>query len=325
MNAFASEDQNPLRMAVHGRMYRPAKSLINAGADVNASTWFCPPVLLAAADNPHTDAEKFIRLLINSGANVNMTSNNGSTALMTAAYRGTSPAVVTALIDAGADVNMRNSYGKSAFTKAAQRNFHECLKLLIETADKTDPTRSYLPPLSDIEFYSDRLQISTIKLLLRAGIKINVANVYFTNTMTHYIVECERFHNLPNKDICMLLFAAGERVPGPVVQGRTPNHTHPLKAQVPEYLLHKDLQMCLKHLCRESIRKHPLSLDPQTHLFGRVPRLGLPFTLTDYLLYNQTLDNDRRTSATSGYAETYGSIEFSESGETDKSLKHKLG
>ena len=148
-----------------------------------------------------------------------MTSNDGSTALMMAAWRGTSLAVVTALINAGADVNRHNSYGKSAFTAAARRNFDEGLQLLIETADKTDPTRSYLPPLSDIEFHSDRLQISTIKLLLQTGIKINVANVYFANTLTHYIIECERFHNRPNKDICMLLFAAGERVAGPVVQG----------------------------------------------------------------------------------------------------------
>ena len=131
VNAFASEDQNPLRMAVYGRMYRLVKILINAGADVNASTWFCPPVLLAAADNPHVDAEKFIRLLINSGANVNITSNDGSTALMRAAWRATSLAVVTALINAGADVNMRNSYGDSALTAAARGGFDEGLELLI--------------------------------------------------------------------------------------------------------------------------------------------------------------------------------------------------
>ena len=90
----------------------------------------------------------------------------------------------------------------------------------------------------------------------------------------------------------MLLFAAGERVTGPVVKGRRTYNHDIVEAQVPEYLLHKDLQMCLKHLCRETLRRHLLELDPHTHLFGRVPRLGLPKSLMEYLLYNQTLDND---------------------------------
>ena len=53
-------------MAVHERRYRLAKDLINAGADVNASTCFRSPVLLDAADNAHNEAEMFVRLLINS-------------------------------------------------------------------------------------------------------------------------------------------------------------------------------------------------------------------------------------------------------------------
>ena len=309
VNAFASEDQNPLCMAVRGGMYRLTKILINAGADVNASTWLHPPVLLAATNNPPNDAEKFIRLLINSGANVNMTSIDGSTALMIAAYGGTSPAVITALIDAGADVNMRNSHDKSAFTAAALRNFYDGLELLIEAADKMGPTRIYLPPLSSVEFNSQTLKLSTIKLLLRTGIKINVIHQYYNNTLTHYIVDCKRFYNRLNKDICMLLFAAGERVTGPVVEGRRTYNHDIVEAQVPDYLLHKDLQMCLKHLCREAIKKHLLELDPHTHLFGRVPRLGLPKSLTEYLLYNQTLDDDQddddqRTSAAAGSTHT---------------------
>ena len=90
---------------------------------------------------------------------MNITSNDGRTALMAAAWRARRPKVLTLLINAGADVTMSNSYGTSAFTTAALRNFGEGFEILIEAADKTDPTR-YLPPLSDIEFISDGLQIS---------------------------------------------------------------------------------------------------------------------------------------------------------------------
>ena len=48
----------------------------------------------------------------------------------------------------------------------------------------------------------------------------------------------------------------------------------------------------LRHICRETIRKHLLNLDPHTHLFDRMPRLGLPSLLTRYLLYYKSLDDD---------------------------------
>ena len=46
-----------------------------------------------------------------------------------------------------------------------------------------------------------------------------------------------------------------------------------------------------------TIRIQLLHVDPHKHLFGRVPRLGLPSSLTKYVLYDQTLrenenDND---------------------------------
>ena len=48
----------------------------------------------------------------------------------------------------------------------------------------------------------------------------------------------------------------------------------------------------LKDLCRRAIRRHLLQINPQQHLFDRIPRLGFPFLLTEYLLYNVSLDQD---------------------------------
>ena len=61
---------------------------------------------------------------------------------------------------------------------------------------------------------------------------------------------------------------------------------------IPDCLKFEDSKLQLKHICREAIRKHLLDLDPHHHLFGRIPKLGLPNALNRYLLFNETLDDD---------------------------------
>ena len=78
----------------------------------------------------------------------------------------------------------------------------------------------------------------------------------------------------------MILYAAGETLGGGCVD------------KIPEQLQFEQEKLQLKHICREAIRKHLLKLDPHQHLFGRIPRLGLPNALKKYLLYNQSLDGD---------------------------------
>ena len=60
----------------------------------------------------------------------------------------------------------------------------------------------------------------------------------------------------------------------------------------PRFLFDVIPDLSLKHLCRKAIRKHLLELDPHSHLFGRVPKLGLPTLLNEYLLYDVTFEND---------------------------------
>ena len=44
-----------------------------------------------------------------------------------------------------------------------------------------------------------------------------------------------------------------------------------------------ELEFCLKVACRDAIRKHLLDLNSHEHLFNRIPRLGLPHSLSDSL------------------------------------------
>ena len=85
---------------------------------------------------------------------------------------------------------------------------------------------------------------------------------------------------LPQKDVAMLLYAAGEEVESGAF------------SKVPKFLQFRELKMNLKHMCRQTIRKHLLKLDQHQHLFDRVPRLGLPPTLNRYLLFDVSLETD---------------------------------
>ena len=76
-----------------------------------------------------------------------------------------------------------------------------------------------------------------------------------------------------DNDITRLLFAAGETL-----------DTNYLKEQEDLHQL-MDVRMQLKCMCREAIRSHLLNLDSHHHhhLFNRIPHLGLPEIITQYL------------------------------------------
>ena len=78
----------------------------------------------------------------------------------------------------------------------------------------------------------------------------------------------------------MLLYAAGETLDGAQ------------EDKIPELLKFEEEKLEPKHICREAIRKHLLKLDPHQHLFSRIPKLGLPSIVTEYLLFNQSLECD---------------------------------
>ena len=117
------------------------------------------------------------------------------------------------------------------------------------------------------------------------------------------------------KDLLMTLYAAGETLEGndvvkileelkcEVVEYSDEDDDSGVEEEIPEELegtgvdkMLKELkiekeELQLKHICREAIRKHLLKLDPHQHLFGRIPRLGLPSALNQYLLFGRNLDD----------------------------------
>ena len=79
-----------------------------------------------------------------------------------------------------------------------------------------------------------------------------------------------------SQDLLSLLYTSGENID----LSNTPEEIKPKN-----FVSMTKFQMNLMDICRKAIRKHLLHLDPHSHLFGRVPQLGLPPSLEKYLMF----------------------------------------
>ena len=136
--------------------------------------------------------------------------------------------------------------------------------------------------------------IACLKALLRVGALINRRNWCGENALEGHLTG-----PAPEKEVSMLLLAAGETIDDTSVEGinygkvKGFDESGNVKSlhEIPEYLLlTNDLKLCLKHMCRQAIRKHLLYLDPHRNLFNRIHQMELPSIISNYLLYNMTLD-----------------------------------
>lgn len=103
-----------LHYASYFRHLDIVRELIASGADVNAKNYesgFTPLMQATIRGNV-----EIARYLIGQGANVNATANSGNTALMLTAIPSLKVPLdlVRLLIDSGADLNIRNAYGYTA-------------------------------------------------------------------------------------------------------------------------------------------------------------------------------------------------------------------
>ena len=250
--------------------------LLEAGADVNGAFGNTASLLLGAVGNGNLECAG---LLIEAGADVNKTDHQGITPLIGAAFQG-SYECLEMVIDAGADVNINN------VTVNRRNNY------------ALDAGRSTIA----FAVRSSNDSLRKIRLLLRCGARINLRGADGLNVL-EFIIGLERadvrkyvFHTIANcrshvpKDVLMLLFAAGETIDDTTVSVRLGPSI--VQADVPEYLLEMEENLELKNLCRKAVRQHLIDLDPHAHLFNRIPKLGLPSLLNEYLLYECNIDDD---------------------------------
>ena len=272
VNLKNNKGEDALYQAAFSANYKAIELLLEAGADVNSRTTEGLLPLIAVVMNDHDGFNgrmRCVKMLINAGANVNAETTNGVTALIPEACFGYAKCMKL-LIKAGADVNkIRRKDGATALMCALHE---QCFGDSVNVTDNDGSTPLHL---HIYEFYLGIPNCSQEKKLLRAGIHINRFNrSRDENALGSHLGKTS------DTDPLMLLYTAGETLDGTDVY------------KIPKELKFEDEKLKLKHICREAIRKHLLKLDPHQHLFGRIPELGFPSIMTEYLLFNQSLDDD---------------------------------
>ena len=283
-------DYTALHLALDHGFHEAVDLLIRAGADVNKALRKGITPLVAASSvwgHPVNNIVKCLKLLIQAGADVNATTPEGSA--LTAASENAFDEGVQLLIQAGDDVNkFCPDIDKMPLMVATANGYPKTTGLLLQAGADVNLVNSdgntALMVFSFIGLGHDSMMshFNCLKLLLRSGVKINTRNSQSETTLQCLVRAFQRVRGFyrTRADIFRLLFAAGETLDGITDE----------KIQI--YLIFGDDKLSLKHLSREAIRKHLLNLDPHTHLFSRVPRLGLPSLVTEYLLYDISLDSD---------------------------------
>ena len=281
--------------AVKHRHVKRLQALISAGADVNTHYNVVPSniilgnyiksqnVLGLAVSRGNIEC---MEILIKAGATINKLDHEG---LLRLALKHDNVSCTDLLIKAGADVNgiyytlLHTLIYSRPLYYAVTHGAKRCIELLLKAA--ADVNNAGISAGTVLMYVQDE---ECCKYLLKYHSQINRRDNNGDNALTSYI----RIANPVNKDICSSLFAAGETVPQKIARW-SPRYK---VINAIDCLPQIKIYFYLRELCREAIRKHLLKLDPHTNLFDRIPRLGLPKPLTEYLLFYMSLDSASQLS-----------------------------
>ncbi len=264
--------------------------------------------------------ENCVRTLLHEGIDINMFDISDCSALMNS-IRYAHYGCIKILIEAGAlspvlSEQYQGEYAYKALCCAAENGRHKVLAELMSAGVSINNSPSqylqhmyphykhYASPLILAAQASERRQaysrtpaeqpkdkdddfLICIKQLLKAGVYINVESGIHNALETHLMHQ-----DGPKMSIATTLYAAGEQIEGTcLIRSMQPEVD---VVYFPFYIriMLEGHQFRLKHLCREAIRKHLITVNPKQHLFGRVPQLGLPQSLESYLLFGISLEEE---------------------------------
>ena len=252
-----------------------------------------------------TGAERAIQ----EGADVNLPGLYGYTPLFYAAEKGHSDCVAL-LIKSGADVNYKVKYGTTPLMRAGRNGCDKCVELLIEAG--ADVNVVEITTSTALLEASKAKSVKSVQLLLNAGAEVNRSNEVHLEFLNDRISK----RSPAMMKIAMLLHTAGQIIEGVTVtwfgedffRPRSEEEYCTLKGKTISFEWCKsepesdsletlddidqiELNLGLRHKCREVIRKEITRLNPYANLLKTIPKLGLPSVINYYLLYYVSLEN----------------------------------
>ena len=143
-----------------------------------------PPSLAAAnisalADAARTDDLPAVHNLIKNHADVNAAANDGSTALLWAAYHSDAE-MVKALLAAGASVDAANHYGVTPLLQASRNGDVETMRVLLDAGAQA--TRWHAEGETPLMAAARTGKVDAVKLLLSRGSFVNAADPFQEET-----------------------------------------------------------------------------------------------------------------------------------------------
>lgn len=153
-----------------------AEQLIKAGTNVNAKTDDGGTAIMSAASFGLKDiAEQ----LIKAGANVNAKADGGWTALMYAAGNNEAKDIVELLIKSGADINAKNEHDSTALIYAARNGNIKATELLIKAgADVNAMENTEVAGQNALMYAASNGHKEITELLIKAGADVNAISCY---------------------------------------------------------------------------------------------------------------------------------------------------
>ncbi len=172
----------------------------------------------------HGDPD-IVRLLVNTGADVNAAAGfGGNTALHEAVAQG-SAEIVQVLVDAGADIEAKGFMGRTPLSLAAEEGASEIMKVLLgrapdsATAASGDGQKAASPSAIGSKALFAAIEsdnAAMVRLLVEAGADVNAAEGFGGNTPLHEAVE------EGNAEIVQILVDAGADIEAEGFMDQTP-------------------------------------------------------------------------------------------------------
>lgn len=140
---------------------------------------FAASLSSAIVDAARTDNPAVVRKMIKEHADVNAISNDGSTALLWAAFHSDAD-LTRALLEAGASVDVANHYGVTALLQASRNGDVATMKALLDAG--ADATRWHPEGETPLMAASRTGSVEGVKLLISHGAFVNAADPFQEET-----------------------------------------------------------------------------------------------------------------------------------------------